>query len=139
MANEAVVPLEEWYGRRRARPIAGNPGAWRNRPERCRHMVDRSVTRCWICDPLCVGEDARCLRSQQKRPRVIDAERRRALLVGLLDGPLTMEAAAAVFGSGIEALDVAVRSLRVQNMIRSRAGTLTLTLRGRRVAERGAP
>lgn len=117
--NHETVPLDEWCGaRRHARgPIAGKPGAWRNRPNRCAHGVERSVIRCWQCDPLTEGEG-----------RAVE----RGALRALLDGPMRLAAASEATGIRVEALSELVSVLvRGKRVGLSAYSTLTITARGR--------
>lgn len=134
--NHETVPLDEWCGARmRARgPIAGKPGAWRNRPSRCSHGVERSVTRCWQCEPLGAGEKPRLPRSAQRCPRAYSLGDRTALLRALLDGPKQLAAVSEATGIRGEALSQLVRVLVRSKRVRlSQYSTLTLTARGRAV------
>lgn len=134
--NETTLPLDEWFGaRRRARvPIAGKPGAWRNRESRCAHGVERSVIRCWQCEPLGAGEKPRLPRSAQRFPRSYSRADRVTLLRALLDGPMQLAAVSDATGIRGEALSQLVRVLVRSKLVRlSQYSTLTLTARGRAV------
>lgn len=134
--NHETVPLDEWCGARRSArgPIAGKPGAWRNRPSRCAHGVERSVTRCWQCEPLGAGEKPRLPRSAQRFPRSYSRADRITLLRALLDGPKQLAAVSEATGIRGEALSQLVRVLVRSKRVRlSQYSTLTLTAHGRAV------
>lgn len=131
--NETTLPMYEWFRpRRRSRgPIAGQPGAWRNRPSRCSHGVERSVMRCWQCEPLGAGEAPTLPRSAQRCPRAYSKGDRAALLSALRAGPMRLAEASEVTGVRGESLSQLVRTLRSKSLVRlDTYSTLTLTAAG---------
>lgn len=131
--NHETLPLDEWCGARRSArgPIAGKPGAWRNRPSRCSHGVERSVMRCWQCEPLGAGEAPTLPRSAQRRPRAYSKGDRAALLSALRAGPMRLAEASEVTGVRGESLSQLVRTLRSKSLVRlDTYSRLTLTAAG---------
>ena len=127
--TEATIPLDDWCGaHRRSGPIVGKPGAWRNRSVRCVHHVDRSVTRCWMCERRLLAATQR----DGRFSRCYSREQRMLLLGALAKGDLTVESASEVVGIEGEPLHQLIRVLRSAGYIRSdNSSTLSLTRSGR--------
>lgn len=139
--SEATIPMDDWCGAHRAfGAIAGKPGAWRNRSNRCRHHVERSVTRCFYCDPLLPGEDPLPPPAAQERPRsdrLYSIEERLRVLRALTTAPMRLAEIEASVGLSHEAMRQMSQALRAGYYVKVITyDTLVISERGMDVVRR---